>query len=230
MIQFNENLYSESYSLGLLEQEKIIAEEKGIPTSDSITGIEVRLSNVYIIDNHTGKFVVFPGNADLYLINIIISDRQEKPIMQNINGFEKVNDNESLNVDKTVYYWKQYDESETPPSQIHLMTSVIKSKKGLRNVGEIMASVDQDKDLNDLADKALSLLKTSTQAASLILEAAGIIGKHLKNVEDKPLFTRYLSLTDIGGDFNQLGRTSYPASNKYCKIDYNLFIRDKDRS
>jgi len=135
MIQFNENLYSESYSLGLLEQEKIIAEEKGIPTSDSITGIEVRLSNVYIIDNHTGKFVMFPGNADLYLINIVISDRQEKPIMQNINGFEKVNDNESLNVDKTVYYWKQYDESETPPSQIHLMTSVIKSKKGLRNIG-----------------------------------------------------------------------------------------------
>ncbi len=65
--------------------------------------------------------------------------------------------------------------------------------------------------------------------SNIVFQVAGIVGGLLGKVEDKPLLTRFQSFTDIAGDFNQLGKTDNPFSNKYAELDYSIFIRDKKR-
>lgn len=234
MLDFNQNLYKEELNF---EETKDLRETHnnirgGIKTSDEISGIEVRLSKAVIIDNKTKPFGPFPGLAKVYFMNIIITDISTSQIELSLNGFEKVDDNHTLAVDRTLFFWKKTNETPKSASQIHIISSLIKSKQGLRNTAEILSKVKEDSKFKGLSTELVSVLKNAsvvTNISNIAFEVADILGGFLGNVEDKPLLTRFQSFTDIAGDFNQLGKTSSPFSNKYAQLDYTLFIRDKER-
>lgn len=236
MIDFLQNLQTEEHNFQEAFVSKRHAKVKTtqIPTSKEITGIEVRLSDVVIIDNKTPKVFPFPGLAKVYFINMILSDVSTTPITIDLNGFEKVDDNYKLSLDRTLFSWKQKTNSTAEgPSQIHVFSSLIKSKQSLRDVAKVMADVKADKKFQGLADELATLLKkagTVTNISSLVFELAGIVGGFLGKVEDKPLLTWVQSFTDLNGDFDVLGKTAKSAENKFASMKLTITIRDKGKN
>jgi len=234
MLDFNHNLYLEEFNFkDTAELRETPSLNRGdVPTSEQISGIEVRLSKAHIIDNKTKPFGPFPGLAKVYFMNIIISDISASQLALNLDGFEKVDDNQQLSVDRTLFYWKKVKKADKAPSQIHVMSSLIKSKQALRNTADILAKAKDNSDYKNLAGKLGTLLKNTasvTNVSSMVFEMAGIIGKLLGKVDDKPLLTRFQSFTDVAGNFNQLGKTDHPFKNRYAEVDFSIYIRDKTR-
>jgi len=75
----------------------------GIPTSDQITGLELRLSKVYIKDNKQRHIWPFIKYSDLYFIISTVDTLGAEPYTINVRGFADVDDREQLPVDRTVY-------------------------------------------------------------------------------------------------------------------------------
>lgn len=204
----------------------------GIPTSEKLTGIELRLSRVAIINNKTPKLGPFPGYSKMYMIIIVVSDSGE--VIENIDlkSFAKVDDGEDLPVDKTIYYWKQKSKKDKAPSHIHVLVSVIKSKQGLRDVSIVLADAKKHPDYSKAVTKLKNVVKGGQQineVSALLFQLANIVGKFLGAVEDKTLMTWVQSFSDIYGDWDQLGKTIRKRENKYVEINLSLTIRDAER-
>ena len=232
MLNFQQNLYVEEHNFSENEVPKVATRGNDIPTSEEISGIEVRLSSVIVKDNKTPRVFPFPGLAKVYFLNLVVSDLPNNIIQLDLKGFEKVDDGDALNVDRTLFYWKKLTEDNVVPSQIHILTSLIKSKEDLRNVAGVLAEVKNDNDYKDLVSGLAAVVKSATSVAdvsNIIFSVAGIVSKYLGNVDDKPLLTWVQSFTDINGDFNQLGKTDKSAGNKYASMNLSIIIRDKER-
>ncbi|HMG16302.1 MAG TPA: hypothetical protein VK590_12680 [Saprospiraceae bacterium] len=223
-----EDSFYDIYSLKL----KKVMRSGDIPTSDELTGIELRLSKVLIKDNGTIKIPPFPGLAQMYLLIIVISDL-ENPIQNlDLKGFAKVDDGEELPVDRTIFYWKKDDQKQKNPSQIHAFVSIVKSKESLREVGEILKQVKGDKDYSDLITNIKSLIISTTpvgQIADTLFNLSSIVGKYLGKVKDKPLLTWVQSYTDINGDLDTLGKIVKERENDKAALTMTFIIRDKER-
>ncbi|MFH6942753.1 hypothetical protein [Flavobacterium sp. FlaQc-50] len=229
-IKFNqENFFVDKFSLSAKRNKDRSAD---IPKSDELSGIELRLSRVLIKDNGTAKIFPFPGLAQMYLLIIVISDL-DNPIQNfDLKGFHKVDDMEELPVDRTIFYWKQTDNSKINPGQIHAFVSVVKSKENLREVGGILAKVKEDKDYSNLVSGLKVILSGSTpfgQVADSLFNLASIVGKYLGNVKDKPLLTWVQSFTDINGDLDSLGKAVKEKENDNAALAMTLIVRDKSR-
>lgn len=230
MLNLLQNLYTEEHSF----KEAAIdftTKEGDILGSDKISGLEIRLSHVIIKDNKTAKIFPFPGLAKIYFLTLVVSDVENQMINLDLKGFEKVDDGDALSIDKSIFYWKQ-TKKEKAPSQVHVMTSIIKSKQSLRDVAKIMENIKNDSDYKDLSEKLLTIIKDANQFSNitnLISTVSSIVSKYLGKVEDKPFLTWYQSFTDIDGDWDKLGKTFKHAENKYAAMDLSITIRDKER-
>jgi len=202
-----------------------------IPTSDTLTGIELRLSRVHIIDNKTPEIWPFIRYSDLYLMLVSVDNLGKEPYLVTIKGFENVDDGEDLPVERTAYYWKGKGENPVPPEQVHLLVSVIKSNAGVRDLGAALEKLRGKDDFKAVVAKVM--LAASTGGGSAIADAAmalaGVLGGILGKVDDTPLITQVLSYTDINGDFDQLGRHVFTAKNRYVELETKLIVRDATR-
>lgn len=230
MLNLLQNLYTEEHSF----KEAAIdftTKDGDILASDKISGLEIRLSHVVIKDNKTAKIFPFPGLAKIYFLTLVVSDVENQIINLDLKGFEKVDDGDALSIDKSIFYWKQ-NSKKIGPSQVHVMTSIIKSKQSLRDVAKIMENINKDIDYKDLTNTLATFIKDANQFSNitnLITTVSSIVGKYLGKVEDKPLLTWYQSFTDIDGDWDKLGKTYKHAENKYAAMDLSITIRDKER-
>lgn len=203
---------------------------RGIPNSKNVTGLEVRLSRVFIKDNRTPQVWPFPGFADVYLLLVVFDDLNPEPQVLNLSGFARIDDGEDLPVDKTAYYWKQEEPAGPVPSQIHVLLSVLKSKKGLRDTGAVMEKARESADFKSLVGKMVGAIAGAPAAAAeVLLQLGGVVGSLLKDVEDKALFTQVVSFTDINGDFDNLGKTPVVKMNDFVQTTLTLVVRDPER-
>lgn len=237
MIDFMQNLQTEEHNFQeAFENAKHSATRSrsgNIPSSKDISGIEVRLSNVNISDNKTPKVFPFPGFARVYFVNLIVSDLSADTLSLDLNGFEKVDDGDKLSLDRTLFAWKKTEKNTIAPSQIHVFSSLIKSKQPLRDVAKIMSEVKNDSNFKDTVTSLNSIMKTAsnvTNISNLIFQVAGIVGGFLGKVDDKPLLTWVQSFTDLNGDFDILGKTDKNATNKFASMNLSIIIRDKERA
>jgi hypothetical protein len=202
----------------------------GIPTSKKLTGLEVRLSQVFIRDNKTPHVWPFIRYSNLYVITSSIDNLGREPYLLNIKGFADVDDGEQLPVDRTVYYWKEDETKKKPPGAIHILASILKSNEGIRDAGKALASLRKKDDFKAVIQ---AVMAAATGGGAGIYEAflpmVGVIGEILGKIDDTPLFTTVLSYTDINGDFDQLGRHPYPQKNRYVDMVTTLIVRDATR-
>jgi hypothetical protein len=198
-----------------------------IPSSKEITGIEIRLLPPFIIDNRTPAVFPFPGFAKLYCITIVVSDVNNQLAGGiDLQGFPRIGDKEHIPINKTIFYWQAGKTPSVAPSQIHVMTSVIKSKKSLREVGKILADLNKDTDYKNLV-KGLSKLSVQTNLAlEVITQLSSIVGKHLGQVEDKPLGTIVNSYTSLYGDFDQKGVQKRQYATRHVNFELEIIVRD----
>jgi hypothetical protein len=202
----------------------------GIPTSKKLTGLEVRLSQVFIRDNKTPHVWPFIRYSNLYVITSSVDNLGTEPYLLNIKGFADVDDGEQLPVERTVYYWKEDETKKKPPGAIHILASILKSHEGIRDTGKALASLRKKDDFKAVI-KAVIAAATGDGAGiyDAFLPMVGVIGEILGKIDDTPLFTTVLSYTDINGDFDQLGRHPYPQRNKFVDMVTTLIVRDATR-
>ena len=200
-----------------------------IPTSNKLTGMEVRLSQVIIKDNKTPHVYPFIRYANLYVITSGIDNLGGKPYLLNLKGFADVDDGEALPVERTLYYWKS-DGASKAPGAVHILTSIIKSREKIRDFGDALASLRKTDDFKELLG---AIVTAATGGGAAIYEAflplVGVIGEIMGKIDDTPLFTTVTSFTDINGDFDALGRHAYHQNNKYVDLLTTLIVRDASR-
>ncbi|MES1219820.1 MAG: hypothetical protein ABUT20_30245, partial [Bacteroidota bacterium] len=203
-----------------------------ISTSSSVSGIELRLLPPFIKNNNTPKVWPFPGYAKLYCIVIVVSDGNNQVVGGiDLQGFPRIDDEESLPTNKSIFYWQKDVATDKAPNQLHVFCSVIKSKESLRDTGDIMASLKDDAGYKDITTTLSGLATNATAAGAVInviTQLAGIVGKYLGNVEDKPLGTVINSYTVINGDFDTVGKNKYKYTTRNVDFEFDLVVRDND--
>jgi hypothetical protein len=198
-----------------------------IPTSSAITGIEIRLLPPFVIDNRTPAVFPFPGFAKLYCLTIVVSDINNQLAGGiDLQGFPRIGDKEHIPINKTLFYWQASPKQMVPPSQIHVMTSVIKSKKSLRDVGAILADLSKDSAYKNLAKSLAKLSVQTNLALEVITQLSSIVGKYLGQVEDKPLGTIVNSFTSLYGDFDMKGVQKKNYTTRQVNFDLEIIVRD----
>lgn len=209
-------------------------ESYSIPSSGDIAGIELRMLPPFIRDNHTVSFWPFPGRARLYCLTMVVSDAANQLTgLMDLNAFPRVGDKEFLPINKTIYYWQEDDKNPVKaPEQIHVMTSIIKSKEALRETGDILDRVKNDTDYKDLIDKLSAIITETTSFAAvtnLTMQAAHIVGQYLGKVDDQPIGTIINSFTRLHGDWDKLGIRHIHIPTRDVDFHYELVIRDQSR-
>src|ERR1044072_6890547 len=125
-------------------------------------------------------------------MNIVLTDSGTSEIDLNLSGFEKVDDRQTLAVNRTLFFWKKTNEDPKPPSQIHILSSLLKSKKGLRDTAAVLAKAKDDSKFKDLTSQLGTIVKTASNfsnISNIVFEVASIVGGFLEPVEDKPSHT-----------------------------------------
>lgn len=232
MVDFRQNIFTEEHDFKEGFESQNGEFTGAIPTSNEISGIEIRLSDVVIHDNKTAKVWPLPGLAKVYFLNIVISDINAAPIDLALKGFEKVDDGDSLNIDRSLYFWQETDQSKIAPTQVHIFTSLLKSKEDLRNVADVLSKISSDDDYKSLVTDISTIIKDASQLtniSNIVFKVADIAGKYLGKIEDKPLLSWFQSFTNINGDWDHDGKTEKKADNKYAGMKLTCIVRDKDR-
>jgi len=209
-------------------------DDVSIPTIEDLTGIELRLLPPFIVDNGTPAVWPFPGRAKLYCLTVVVSDVSNQLIGGiDLQGFHRIGDREHLPINKTIFYWEPNDDSKKAPSQIHTFCCVMKSKGDLRNTGEILSQVKSDEDYKSVISSVTELVSNGTPAGALvnaITSIVSVVGKFLKEVEDKPLGTTVNSYTALAGNFSQAGVFKNIVATRNVNFEFELTVRDKTRS
>ncbi|RAJ11185.1 hypothetical protein LX64_00793 [Chitinophaga skermanii] len=204
-----------------------------IDDSGSVSGVELRLLPPFIKDNNTPAFLGFPGKASLYCLVIVVGDADNQLAGGiDLQGFPRIGDHEALPINKTIYYWQAPSKKAKSPTQLHAFCSVMKSKKGLREAGEIMAKVKSDPDYKSITSQLATMASKATPvtaALDLITSITKVVGTHLQGVEDKPLGTIINSYTVLHGDFDTLGINKHRYSTPKVDFEMELTVRDTKR-
>jgi hypothetical protein len=154
-----------------------------IHTSAEATGIELRMLPPLIKENNMLKIWPLPGYAKLYCLTIIVSDVTNMLAGTiDLKGFPRIGKNERLPINKTVFYWQADEKNKNAPDQIHMFTSIIKSKESLRDVGKIMTTVKSDEGYQGLISSLGTIVKGASSfnaVTDIIVQVAGIVGKYL---------------------------------------------------
>jgi hypothetical protein len=203
-----------------------------IKTSKDVSGIELRMLPPLIKDNHTPAVWPFPGFSKLYCLTVVVSDIPNQTVGAiDLKGFPRIGDNEHLPINKTIFYWQSTGKKDTGPTQIHTMCTVMKSKQALRDVAKIMASVKDDAEYKTLIGSIAKLAKDAAKfnlVTDVIVQVAGVVGKYLGNVEDKPLGTVINSYTTLHGDFDKIGINQLLYPTRDVDFEFQLVVRNQD--
>lgn len=213
--------------LGSLSRD--LSSAKTIPSSKDVTGIELRMLPPLIKDNHTPVVFPFPGYSKLYCLTIVVSDVTNESVGGiDLKGFPRIGDHEHLPINKTIYFFQSDKASDKGPSQIHIMCTVMKSKQSLREAGEVMGQVKDDSEYKGLIKSIGQLAKDATKfnlVADAVVQVAGIVGKYLGKVEDKPLGTIVNSYTTLHGDFDKVGISKLVYPTRDVDFEFEMVVR-----
>jgi hypothetical protein len=207
------------------------AKSMGIPETRNLTGIEIRIAKLHILDNGTPYIPPFVRYSNLYVLAMAIDDLTGKVDEIRLEGFDDVDDDEQLSVDRTLYYWKQTAKNQKCPSQVHVLLSVIKSKRATRDFGDQLLKLQGTPDFKRLAASAVAAIAAPQAAlANALIKVSGlVVGNLLKNSADVALYTAVRSYTDINGDFDTLGRHDIQHGNRNVDAVTRIIVRDSAR-
>ena len=207
------------------------AARPSIPTSDMLTGLEIRLSDIHIIENGVTAFGPFGKTANLYLLSISVDDLGGGPQAVTVKGFPGVRDDEHLLVDSSAYYWKAVKRNDRTPGQIRLLATIIKSREGIRDIGGALVQLQKRDDYQNIVKSILSVAAPGAAGVEQALfSMANLVGTIMGKIEDKPLYTTSVSFTDIHGDFDQLGEHETVHGTDKARMKVTLTVRDVGRA
>lgn len=229
---FNPQSASGSYELPdtapILSPEHL---QRRITRSKQLSGIELRIRSVFIKNNRTIKFWPFPGLANLYLVFFIVSDTPNQSLWPvKVITFPGVDDNDSLPTNETIFYYAD-EHGIDMPSQLHLVATVVKSKKGMRNAGAIMEQLQKDVHYDNLLQKVTAMTRNATTTGAIIesiKDLSHLVGQYLGKVEDRPLATAMKSFTALAGDWDEAGTRTVTIPTRNVDFAFDLIVKKQD--
>lgn len=185
---------------------------RGVPTT--VKDVEIRLKEVFIIDNRD------PGDGDIYLVCVALDNVNPEPFVLEVKTFESVPDKSKLTIAPgglAIY--------RNPPGKIPRFIDfrilIMESDQELRDAGNFISEVREDKGYKDIVDGIKSAVAVSNPVASVFLTAAdlliNIIAKLLRMNKDDQIMYLPGYFNDT---FDDLGLKYSPFSleNPYAKI------------
>ena len=220
------------YLIDLLKKDHDGTEAKDrsvIGDSSKASGLEVRMLPPQIKDNGKNP-LIGKDLAKLYCLTIVVSDQDNQTVGGiDLKGFPRIGDNEPLPINKTIFYWQADDNNQSAPNQIHFISRVIRSRQGLRDVGQVLTEAKQDPEYKGLVQSIGNMLKSASaflEISQSIFALSSIIGRYLGNVEDKDLGTVINSYTTLHGDFDKKGINEYNYPTTNVDFRFELIVRD----
>lgn len=224
MIQFRQSLYTEEHAFKPLHP--------GKAHPGDICGLEIRVKNVLVKDNNTPAVFPFPGYAKVYFLNLVAANLGGTSLWLQLKGFDKVEHNDSLAIDKTICNWQREPGSNAVPGDIHVFSAIVKSRQPLRDTASVLSEVQRDGSYKLLSAALDNLLKSKTgveDISNLMFNLAGIIAKYMGKLDEKPLLCWLQSFTGISSNNEVLGKTEKTAANHYASMGLSLTIKDQVR-
>ena len=224
MINFRQSLYTEEHAFKPLQP--------GTTPPGDICGLAINLNHVLVKNNNTPAVAPLPGYAKLYFLNMVAANMGGTSLRLHLKAFEKVENDDALNVDKTLCSWQRNKPGETAPADVHVFSALIKSKQPLRDTASVLSEVQRDSSFKLLSAALDNLLKSKTgveDISNLVFNLAGIVGKYLGKVDEKPLFCWLQSFTGMGSNSEVLGKTEKAAGNLYASMGLSINIKDEVR-
>lgn len=202
-----------------------------IPTSGALTGIEIRVQKLLMRDNGTTWVWPWIRYSDLYVVMVAIDNLGGAPYRVALEGFAKVDDGETLPVERTAYLWQKDGDHPKAPNQVHMVVSVIKSNSGIRKTGALLSKLKGTDDYRTAVGSLVGAVASSGATAIVdgLIAVTSIVGGILEGVDDQPLLTQVLSFTGINGDFDSLGKHLHQKGNKFVDLEVALTVRDAAR-
>ncbi|MEO8583795.1 MAG: hypothetical protein ABI415_08355 [Flavitalea sp.] len=202
-----------------------------IQNSKEVDGIEIRMLPPLIKDNHTARIFPFPGYSKLYCLTIVVSDITNQLAGSiDLKAFPRIGDNEYLPINKTIFYWQSSSENDRGPNQVHVFCSILKSKKGLRESGKILTEIKADENYKSIVGDLGRVAKDIAQfnvITDTVVQLAGVVGKYLGAVEDKPIGTVINSYTTLHGDFDTIGISPLIYHSSDSDFTFEVIVRDQ---
>jgi len=203
----------------------------GIEPSRMLTGMEIRLSDIRILENGVTAMGPFGKKANLYLLSVAMDDLGGEPQTFSVKGFADVMDGDRLPVNSSVYYWKMARKGDPKPGQIRLLASIVRSREAIRDFGNALEQLQKKDDYRKLAKLAVAAMAPGAAGAEqALVSMANIVGSILGKLDDKPLYTTWLSFTDIHGDFDILGEHTTRHDTGRVEMAVSLTVRDIGRA
>lgn len=214
---------------------RLMSEVEGpaVPHSGKLTGLEFRITNVFVRDNATKWIWPFIRYSDLYVLAFVQTNLDAQPLGVTLDGFEDIDDNQALAFEYAPYT-KVFKDGDRFPDALHCFFSIVKSKKDIRDFGAALTKVlasDQYKAATTALTTVISAAASAGSAgiASVVIPAMGavanVLGTVLQDVTDKVLSRHIASFTAVNGDFDEIGRHDLTWKDQYCNIDYRLTVR-----
>jgi hypothetical protein len=150
--------------------------------------IMARLKSVQILNWNSPKLRL-TGNkkSDIYVITTIVDDYSKDPVTCELNSFSNINKGDRLTI-ASEFGVKMFQCSGRIPTYLDIRILVVRSKKGIRDLGQALASIRGDSDFKDTVQKLASLVTGPIGIVTAQIEQiVGVIGKILQLKKDDQL-------------------------------------------
>lgn len=200
-----------------------------VPTSTELTGLEYRITGVFVKDNGTEWFPPFIRYSDLYVLTWAQSDLDEKPDMLELQGFDNVDDDETISLNVTPYT-RVIEGGGRFPLALASYIAIVKSNRGIRDLGAGLRKVLASSEYKAAAAALKTALSGAASPAAgiaynVVEGLAGILGGVLEEVSDRTLDVNYQTFTALNGDFDNIGKIDTKWKGKCTTIYGRLTVR-----
>jgi len=197
---------------------KAIGALRALSLDSSITDVEMRLKEVFIIDNRD------PGKGDIYITTVVTDSLAPEPFRIEIKSFEDISSNTELQLGPGGFTIYRNPEGSIPRF-LDYRILVMESDHKIRTAGEVLDEIRNNNQFKTLRDNLIAMATTGQPTTALVTAASdlvlGLLAKTLKmNRDDQIIY--------IVGSFNDkiddLG-TVYgliPHKNNYGRVAYQV--------
>ncbi len=193
---------------------------EAIKVDPNITDIEMRLKNVFIIDNRD------PGKGDIYIVTLVTDNVSKEPFSLNIKTFEDIHDNEALQIAPgglTIYR----NPANTLPRYLDFRILVMESDQEMRDAGSLISEITSSEQFKSVRDGIIGMVVSTNPATALITAGAdiviGLISTILKMNRDDQIIYIVGSFNDKidhwGVDYGPINQ-----KNTYSKVSYQVLV------
>ena len=184
----------------------------------SITDVEMRLKEVYIINNRD------PGKGDIYLVTVATDSLAPEPFTLEIKSFEDIPDKSALQLGPgglTIYRNPQGN----VPRFLDYRILVMESDHDIRKAGEVLDEIRNTDQFTTVRDNLIAMAATGQPTVTLVTAASdlvlGLIAQILKMDRDDQIIYIVGSfndkIDDLGTPYGLIAH-----KNNYARVAYQV--------